>query len=118
MTPVVVSSEIPLISAPSLLNLLGSYGITYAKNFNRAFSSLLSADFGSGRVASFSNYFSNLYPSKIIIVASPPSSTMRVGPFPSEKVRAFNVHHQYSSNVSFFQAKTLAFPDLAIAAAA
>jgi len=52
------------------------------------------------------------------IVASPPSSTIRLGPLPSGHIRAFWVHYQYSYRLSPFQAKT--FEDLAatIAAAA
>ena len=90
----VVSSDIPLISDPSLLNLFGSYGITLAKKAKRAFSSLLSASFGSGKDLSYSYYFSNFYPRSIIIVASPPSSTIRFGPFPFGKVNAYKVPHQ------------------------
>ena len=94
MTPVVVSSETPLTSAPSLLNLLGSSGITFAKNFISAFSSLLSALLPSGKVLSFSYYSSNFLPRRSIIVASPPSSTTNYGPFPFGKDKAYNVHHQ------------------------
>ena len=39
-------------------------------------------------------------------VASPPSSTMSVGPLPSGQTSASTVHHQYSGSVSPFQAKT------------
>jgi len=39
-------------------------------------------------------------------VASPPSSTMSVGPLPSGQRSASTVHHQYSSSVSPFHAKT------------
>ena len=39
-------------------------------------------------------------------VASPPSSTIRLGPEPSGQMIASLVHHQYSSSVSPFQAKT------------
>ena len=39
-------------------------------------------------------------------VASPPSSTSRSGPEPSGHVSICSVHHQYSSSVSPFQAKT------------
>src|SRR5947207_2233802 len=41
-------------------------------------------------------------------VASPPSSTMRSGPAPSGHTSASLVHHQYSSSVSPFHAKTAA----------
>ena len=39
-------------------------------------------------------------------VASPPSSTMESGPVPSGQVSICSVHHQYSSSVSPFHAKT------------
>ena len=39
-------------------------------------------------------------------VASPPSSTISVGPLPSGHTSASFVHHQYSSSVSPFQANT------------
>src|SRR4051812_26049722 len=39
-------------------------------------------------------------------VTSPPSSTIWSGPAPLPKSRARSVHHQYSSRVSPFQAKT------------
>jgi hypothetical protein len=51
-------------------------------------------------------------------VASPPSSTMMLGPFPSGKLKDFNMYCQYSFNVSPLIAKTLAVLALAIAAAA
>ena len=50
-------------------------------------------------------------------VASPPSSTSMSGPPPSGQVSICSVHHQYSSSVSPFQAKTAA-ESRAIAAAA
>src|SRR6266436_6336806 len=50
-------------------------------------------------------------------VTSPPSSTTSWGPLPSGCEIARFVHHQYSSRVSPFHAKT-GTPDLAIAAAA
>ena len=39
-------------------------------------------------------------------VASPPSSTISVGPLPSGHTSASTVHHQYSSSVSPFHANT------------
>ncbi|KAF5034795.1 hypothetical protein DSECCO2_592390 [anaerobic digester metagenome] len=62
--------------------------------------------------------FSTFTPSCTRSVASPPSSTMRSGPEPSGQVRAISVHHQYSSRLSPFQAKTLASPSATTAAAA
>ncbi len=50
--------------------------------------------------------FSNSAPLCTARVASPPSSTIRSGPPASGHSRASTVHHQYSSRVSPFQAKT------------
>src|SRR5207249_636101 len=50
--------------------------------------------------------FSNSTPLCTTSVASPPSSTMSVGPEPSGHSSASLVHHQYSSSVSPFHAKT------------
>ena len=50
-------------------------------------------------------------------VASPPSSTSRSGPEPSGHVSICSVHHQYSSRVSPFQAKTAAVSRATAAAA-
>jgi hypothetical protein len=52
------------------------------------------------------------------MVASPPSSTIIFGPNPPGNDKALKVHSQYSKSVSPHQAKTLALPDVAIAAAA
>ena len=45
-------------------------------------------------------------PMWISSVASPPSSRIEFGPLPSGQVSICSVHHQYSSSVSPFQAKT------------
>src|SRR6185503_2045198 len=50
--------------------------------------------------------FSNSAPLCTTSVASPPSSTISVGPLPSGHSSASLVHHQYSSRVSPFQANT------------
>ena len=53
--------------------------------------------------------FSYSVPLWTSIVASPPSSRIMFGPrsgSPLKPVSAFSVHHQYSSSVSPFQAKT------------
>ena len=50
-------------------------------------------------------------------VASPPSSTSRSGPEPSGQVSICSVHHQYSSRVSPFHAKTAAVSRATAAAA-
>ena len=75
--------------------------------------SSLSAVEGSGTAPAASNS-TPLWTSS---VASPPSSRIMFGPSPSGHVRACSVHHQYSSSVSPFQAKT-GTPASAIAAAA
>ena len=49
---------------------------------------------------------SNSRPLWMSNVASPPSSTICCGPEPSGQTSASSVHHQYSSSVSPFQAKT------------
>jgi len=51
-------------------------------------------------------------------VASPPSSTISSGPFPSSHVKQSTVNFQYYSKVSPFQAKTVPVLAWAIAAAA
>src|SRR5436309_2055552 len=50
--------------------------------------------------------FSNSAPLWTTSVASPPSSTISVGPLPSGHSSAWSVHHQYSSSVSPFHANT------------
>ena len=50
--------------------------------------------------------FSNSAPLCTTSVASPPSSTISVGPLPSGHSSACSVHHQYSSSVSPFHANT------------
>ena len=72
-----------------------------------------SAEAGSGTAPAFSNS-TPLWTSR---VASPPSSRIMFGPSPSGQISACSVHHQYSSSVSPFQAKT-GMPAAAIAAAA
>jgi hypothetical protein len=51
-------------------------------------------------------------------VASPPSSTISSGPFPSSQLKQSRVKFQYYSIVYPFQAKTVPVFDAAIAAAA
>ena len=117
-TPVVVSSEHPIMFFTIVWNFLGCFGMQSLSICKMIFSSLFEAFSGSGRVLSFWYWTSYLYPSWMRNVRSLPSSTIRSGPFPSPQLRVWKVHHQYSSKVSPFQAKTLAAFDLAIAAAA
>ena len=76
-------------------------------------SSSFSAEAGSGTAPAFS-YSTPLWTSS---VTSPPSSRIMFGPSPSGQASACSEHHQYSSSVSPFQAKT-GTPASAIAAAA
>ena len=75
--------------------------------------SSLGADDGSGTAPAFS-YSTPLWTNR---VASPPSSRIMLGPPWPGQVSACSVHHQYSSSVSPFQAKT-GIPAAAMAAAA
>mmetsp|Transcript_940 Transcript_940/g.2055 ORF Transcript_940/g.2055 Transcript_940/m.2055 type:complete len:204 (-) Transcript_940:26-637(-) len=69
----------------------------------------LDVELGSGTAPLLANSSSALYPSWMRSVASPPSSTMMSGPPPSAFQSSMrSVHHQYSSSVSPFQAKTAA----------
>mmetsp|Transcript_5200 Transcript_5200/g.15862 ORF Transcript_5200/g.15862 Transcript_5200/m.15862 type:complete len:212 (+) Transcript_5200:978-1613(+) len=83
-----------------------------------SFISGLSTDAGSGMAVLSAAYLaSHLTPSWISSVASPPSSTIMLGPLPLPQSSAWLVHHQYSSSVSPFHANTAA-ESRAIAAAA
>jgi len=108
--PVVVSSETPTISLAIVLNLFGLSGIIFFKILNNSYSSSVSTESGFGKEPSNSYYSSHFTPKWIIKVASPPSSTNKVGPFPPGHVKAFKVHSQYSTRFSPFQANTLADP--------
>lgn len=89
-----------------------------AKTSINTLSSSVSNFEGSGKDLDFSYSASHLDPYKIIMVASPPSSTKILGPVPSGHIKEFKVHNQYSLIFSPFQAKTLAVSALTIAAAA
>mmetsp|Transcript_71 Transcript_71/g.126 ORF Transcript_71/g.126 Transcript_71/m.126 type:complete len:232 (-) Transcript_71:328-1023(-) len=109
LTPVVVSSDTPRMLAAILVYLSGLLGIDSFSNASTILYSTLSVVSGSGRVFFSAYSFSNLTPSWMSKVASPPSSTMRSHPgTPFSQVSAFSVHHQYSSRVSPFHAKTAA----------
>merc|ERR1719412_2501023 len=105
-TPVVVSSDTPTICAAILCHFFGSFSNSCLIMRNTCLNSALSSLDGSGVVPSASNFFSHLTPSWIKSVASPPSSTIKLGPSPSGHVSAANVQSQYSSKVSPFHAKT------------
>ena len=100
-TPVVVSSETPLIPLDSVVQRLGSSVRLRVSTPRTTPNSSESAVEGSGTAPAFSNST----PLWTRSVASPPSSRIMVGPSPGQS-RACSVHHQYSSSVSPFQAKT------------
>lgn len=87
-------------------------------NFNIPNSSSEVALSGSGKSYFSANNFSYFNPKIKRAVASPPSSTIVVGPLPSGHTRADNVFSQYSSYDIPLCAKTTAVPFLTTAAAA
>src|SRR3954453_21069735 len=104
-TPVVVSSVTPLMPAPMVVQSCGSScSVRVSVVRTTAYSSESAVD-GSGTAPAFSNSV----PLWTSMVASPPSSRIMFGPSipsPPTQVNACSVHHQYSSRVSPFQAKT------------
>mmetsp|Transcript_30050 Transcript_30050/g.64595 ORF Transcript_30050/g.64595 Transcript_30050/m.64595 type:complete len:239 (-) Transcript_30050:248-964(-) len=117
-TPVVVSSETPIMRATILVKRFGSFAIEPLMVARTHLNSALVVVAGSGSEPSLAKASSNFLPSWSSRVESPPSSTIWSQPSPSGHVRALSVHHQYSSSVSPFQAKTLAVPARTQAAAA
>merc|ERR1719326_28910 len=117
-TPVVVSSESPTMASTILWKRILSFWIDALMVLSTHLNSALSVVDASGSEPSLACWISNFLPSWRSRVASPPSSTIWSGPAPSGHVRAFSVHHQYSSSVSPFQAKTLEVPARTSAAAA
>merc|ERR1719230_332474 len=101
-----------------LIHFFGSFLMDSRIMASTHLNSALVVEAGSGKVPSFSYCASYLVPSWMSIVASPPSSTIMSGPSLPGHVSICSVHHQYSSRVSPFQAKTEAVLALAIAAAA
>merc|ERR1719460_3037566 len=106
-TPVVVSSETPIMRVTILVKQVGSFAIEFLMVVSTHLNSALSVDAGSGSDLSLAKASSNFLPSWSSRVASPPSSTIWSGPWPSGQMSAFSVHHQYSSRVSPFHANTL-----------
>src|SRR5688500_8370483 len=101
-TPVVVSSLTPLHCAATLCHRCGSAAKHFPSSASTSLNSSLSVVSGPGTFPAFSNST----PLWISSVTSPPSSTIWSGPLPSPKSIARSVHHQYSSSVSPFHAKT------------
>src|ERR1019366_8751319 len=100
-TPVVVSSETPLIPPETVVHRVGSSARLRVRSWSTTPYSSDSAVDGSGTTPAFS-YSTPLCTSR---VASAPSSRIMVGP-PFGHSMACSVHHQYSSRDSPFQAKT------------
>ncbi len=97
-----VSSVTPLICAAIRVNRCGSAAIEA-----RRVSRMTDHSWGSSSVADGTTpAFSNSTPLCTSSVTSPPSSRIMLGPPPSGQVSICSVHHQYSSRVSPFQAKT------------
>merc|ERR1719230_2220947 len=124
-TPVVVSSETPTTLPAMVVHILGFDSKVPRRILYTSFISALSVLSGFGFSPDSSNFFSQATPSWISKVASPPSSTIRLGPtlgsaspFSLYQVKAYRVHHQYSAKVSPFQANTAEVLASAIAAAA
>src|SRR5215212_10113974 len=84
------------------VNFVGSSASERARTERMTFSSSFSVVEGSGTEPAFS-YSTPLWTSS---VASPPSSRIMFGPDSPSQRRHCSVHHQYSSSVSPFQAKT------------
>src|ERR1051325_4377464 len=102
-TPVVVSSLTPRIVEAIRVHRDLSFCIDWLTQSRMTPHS--SGSF-SGSNAGTLPAFSNSTPLCTTSVASPPSSTISVGPLPSGHSSASLVHHQYSSSVSPFHAKT------------
>merc|ERR1719460_3206209 len=117
-TPVVVSSETPTILVTMSWKRVLFLPIDALMVARTHLNSALSVEAGSGSEPSLAKAFSYLEPSWISSVVSPPSSTIWSMPEPSGHMMALSVHHQYSSSVSPFQAKTLEVPARTMAAAA
>src|SRR6266542_2778418 len=102
-TPVVVSSLTPRRSAATFVQRCG-FPLISSRRSSRI-TPHSSGSFSASNGGTFPA-FSNSTPLCTSSVASPPSSTSSVGPLPSGHISASLVHHQYSSRVSPFQAKT------------
>ena len=88
--------------SPIRVHFCGSSESVRCSSVRKTRNSSEPAEEGSGTAPAFSNSV----PLWTSIVASPPSSRIMFGPSPPGQVSACSVHHQYSSSVSPFQAKT------------
>src|SRR5687768_8777644 len=101
-TPVVVSSVTPLMPAATRVQRRPSSARLRCSTPRITAYSSESAVSGDGTAPAPSNSA----PLCTSNVASPPSSRIMLGPSPSGHSSTCSVHHQYSSSVSPFQAKT------------
>src|SRR5690606_37220086 len=92
----------PRHSPATLVQRWGSWAMVVASVLRISLNSSLSVVSGDGTRP----VFSNSTPLWISRVASPPSSTIWVGPEPRPKAGIRSVHHQYSSSDSPFHANT------------
>ncbi len=112
-TPVVVSSLTPRMPLAIAVHMPG----LERSAFCRVAAIMPCSSLSSGPRSGTAPSRSACTPRWTSSVASPPSSTIMFGPWPSGHLRACSVHHQYSSSVSPFQANT-GTPREATAAAA
>src|SRR6266567_2736663 len=101
-TPVVVSSVTPLTCRATAVHLPGAAASDRRSRPSTARHSSESSAVPDG-TAPARSYSAPLCTSS---VASPPSSSSMFGPSPAGQLSACSVHHQYSSRVSPFHAKT------------
>jgi hypothetical protein len=101
-TPVVVSSVTPMMPAAALVQR----SVLSESERRSTSSTTLHSWLASGAVAGTEPGSSYSRPVWTSIVASPPSSRIRFGPSKPSHSKICSVHHQYSSSVSPFQAKT------------
>src|ERR1700728_3294889 len=101
-TPVVVSSVTRLISATALVHLPG-WSASELRSWSRMTSHSSESPSPADGTAPAASYSAPLCTNR---VASPPSSRIMFDDCPSVQVSACTVHHQYSSSLSPFQAKT------------
>src|SRR6266567_491104 len=101
-TPVVVSSVTPMICPAAAVHRPGA-AAREDRSTSRMTSHSCESSAAADGTAPAASYSAPLCTSS---VASPPSSSSRLGPVSPGQVSACSVHHQYSGMVSPFQAKT------------
>src|SRR6266516_3530108 len=101
-TPVVVSSVTPLTCRATAVHLPGAVA-RERRSRERTARNSSESPAATGGTAPARSYSAPLCTSS---VASPPSSSSIFGPSPAGQVSACSLHHQHSSRVSPFHAKT------------